>query len=156
MLRKVSADDEFGLHGLRVQGYNDACAGSSEKLAVAHGGWQSTAHTRYARFALTDVVGLAGAMLSAAGLESADKGMGGVGGSGEMSEKESDDEGADEDGEGSGEDAAAEAVSAGGQADADGEGELAVEEQPASGLTFFSSPISSIAQRLSRRVSTRN
>jgi hypothetical protein len=64
MLRMVSPDDfAYGLHGLRVQGYNDARDGDGEDMAVAHGGWQSSAHTRYARFPLSRVLALSSAMV---------------------------------------------------------------------------------------------
>ena len=50
---------ECGLHGLRVAGYNSARKGpSGEELAVAHGGWRSTAHKRYERFSQEEVTAL--------------------------------------------------------------------------------------------------
>ena len=52
----VSEDDLTGLHGLRVSGYNALKAAMGEELAVAHGGWRSTAHRRYERFAMSKVV----------------------------------------------------------------------------------------------------
>ena len=58
---------ECGLHGLRVAGYNNARQGpGGEELAVAHGGWKSTAHRRYERFGgerSDEVVGLAKAIV---------------------------------------------------------------------------------------------
>lgn len=45
-----------GLHGLRVLGYNRVKAALGVELAVAHGGWRSTAHLRYERFAMARVV----------------------------------------------------------------------------------------------------
>ena len=70
-LKRVSPQDfAFGLHGLRVRGYNDACGGDCEELAVAHGGWRSSAHTRYARFPLSRVLELAPAMARVAGAPS--------------------------------------------------------------------------------------
>ena len=67
-VKRVSPQDfAFGLHGIRVRGYNDACEGEDEELAVAHGGWRSSAHTRYARFQLSRVLGLAAAMATVAG-----------------------------------------------------------------------------------------
>lgn len=52
-----SAAHEFGLHGLRVAGYDCARrSAAGEELAVAHGGWHSTAHKRYERFAMSEVV----------------------------------------------------------------------------------------------------
>ena len=41
----------YGLHGLRVSGYNAGRKGpGGEELAVAHGAWRSSAHKRYDRF----------------------------------------------------------------------------------------------------------
>ena len=48
----------LGLHGLRVSGYNCTKRGVSEEFAVAHGGWRSTAHRRYDRFQLSQVVAM--------------------------------------------------------------------------------------------------
>ena len=62
-LREVGADERLGPHGIRVRGYNDAKEGCGEDLTVAHGGWRSTAHTRYARFNQRDVLGISSAML---------------------------------------------------------------------------------------------
>ena len=61
----VSAEEavSYGLHGLRVEAYNRARA-HDPLLAVAHGGWSSEAHTRYARFELVDVLALPAAMLA--------------------------------------------------------------------------------------------
>ena len=63
---KVVPSDEaatYGLHGLRVEAYNRARA-VDPLLAVAHGGWSSVAHERYARFDVKDVLALPGAMLA--------------------------------------------------------------------------------------------
>ena len=50
----------YGLHSLRVAGYNGAKHGKHGKtLAVAHGGWGSDAHERYERFDTEDVLQLA-------------------------------------------------------------------------------------------------
>ena len=52
-----SAAHAYGLHGLRVAGYDCARrSAAGEDLAVAHGGWHSTAHKRYERFAMSEVV----------------------------------------------------------------------------------------------------
>ena len=53
----------YGLHGLRVEAYNRARA-HDPLLAVAHGGWASVAHERYARFEVDDVLALPSAMLA--------------------------------------------------------------------------------------------
>ena len=49
----------YGLHSLRVAGY-DASRRTAvgEELAVAHGGWHNTAHTRYARFSMAEVLAI--------------------------------------------------------------------------------------------------
>ena len=63
---KVVSTEEaatYGLHGLRVEAYNRARA-IDPLLAVAHGGWASVAHERYARFDVDDVLALPSAMLS--------------------------------------------------------------------------------------------
>ena len=52
----VKKEDYTGLHGLRVTGYNSTKAGLGEDLAVAQGGWKSSAHKRYDRFSLQEVV----------------------------------------------------------------------------------------------------
>ena len=50
----------FGLHSLRVTGYNAAKRGpKGTALAVAQGGWSSDAHERYERFNLADILFLA-------------------------------------------------------------------------------------------------
>ena len=65
-VEEVSPDDtEFGLHGLRVSGYNLSKAGNGEDITVVHGLWQSTAHTRYERFSLASVCGIPAGMLGA-------------------------------------------------------------------------------------------
>ena len=71
----VSAEeaDSYGLHGLRVEAYNRARA-HDPLLAVAHGGWSSEAHTRYARFDLADVLALPAAMLASKSQASASGG----------------------------------------------------------------------------------
>ena len=56
----------YGLHGLRVTGYDSARTGpQGEELAVAQGGWRSLAHRRYARFQLAQVLQLPQAILAA-------------------------------------------------------------------------------------------
>ena len=64
-LKRVSPDDfAFGLHGLRVTGYNLSVEANGEALTVAHGLWTSSAHTRYARFAFYSVCGIPSHMLN--------------------------------------------------------------------------------------------
>lgn len=55
LMGRVSDDTDFGLHGLRVEGYNLSSDGNGEEVTVAHGLWKSTAHTRYARFTMRSV-----------------------------------------------------------------------------------------------------
>ena len=66
LLRRVTDDIGYGLHGLRVLGYNCSKEANGEDLTVAHGGWKSTAHKRYARFPNRLVLGMASRM---AGME---------------------------------------------------------------------------------------
>ena len=64
-LRRVSPGDlDYGLHGLRVQGYNDAKDGDDADMAGAHGGWQPGSHSRYARFQLQRVFVLSSRMVA--------------------------------------------------------------------------------------------
>ena len=65
LLGRVTNDIAYGLHGLRVKGYNLAVAGAGGELAKAHGGWKSGACHRYQRFAAAEVGGLAAAMMGA-------------------------------------------------------------------------------------------
>ena len=67
LARVVSAEEAltFGFHGLRVEGYNRGRAVDPD-LAVAHGGWKSTAHERYERFGLAAAVALAARMVAPA------------------------------------------------------------------------------------------
>ena len=60
----VEEANRYGLHSLRVAGYNGAKQGKhGTVLACAHGGWSSDAHERYARFLLDDVLDLAGIII---------------------------------------------------------------------------------------------
>ena len=52
----VPADELCGPHGLRVEGFNGTKAGLGADIAVAQGLWSSTAHKRYDRFAMAQVV----------------------------------------------------------------------------------------------------
>ena len=62
---------KYGLHSLRVTGYNGAKHGKhGTVLAVAHGGWSSNAHERYARFDTNDVLDLANVIVQQAADES--------------------------------------------------------------------------------------
>ena len=63
-LQRFSPDDtDYGLHGLRVLGYNLSIVRNGEELTVAHGLWLSSAHTRYHRFSLTSVYNIPARML---------------------------------------------------------------------------------------------
>ena len=59
----------YGLHGLRVTGY-DLSRRYNPELAVAQGGWKSSAHERYDRFPLTEVLALPGVIVAAGGDDS--------------------------------------------------------------------------------------
>ena len=65
---KASSHEEamkYGLHGLRVAGYNAGKRGKGgSALAVAQGGWQSSAHERYERFNMSDVIDLPNEIVS--------------------------------------------------------------------------------------------
>ena len=63
MLARVGDDVDFGLHGLRVEGYNRAKETVGEELTVAHGRWRSTAHLRYERFSSSQVLSLSSMMM---------------------------------------------------------------------------------------------
>ena len=55
----VEEAKKYGLHSLRVSGYNAGKRGAGgTTLAVAQGGWHSSAHERYERFRLSDVMNL--------------------------------------------------------------------------------------------------
>ena len=62
-LGRVGGDVKLGPHGLRVLGYNLSLRGNGEDLTGAHGGWLSSAHSRYARFERSDVLGVTAGML---------------------------------------------------------------------------------------------
>ena len=59
----VSYSAPLGPHGLRVLGYNLSKSGNGVDLTVAHGGWMSSAHSRYARFTQVQVLGVPAGML---------------------------------------------------------------------------------------------
>jgi hypothetical protein len=64
LLRRVSPDDtDYGLHGLRVEGWNLAAAVDPE-LAEAHGGWKPGNASRYTRFNLASVFNLSRTMIN--------------------------------------------------------------------------------------------
>ena len=58
-LRRVGYDDNRGLHGLRVEGYNASKAANGEELTAAHGGWVMGSQLRYTRFSVTQIAGIA-------------------------------------------------------------------------------------------------
>ena len=60
---EVGCTIPLGPHGLRVLGYNLSKDGNGEELTVAHGGWMSQAHSRYARFSQVQVLGVSAGML---------------------------------------------------------------------------------------------
>ena len=64
LLRRVSPDDiDYGLHGLRVEGWNLGAAVDPD-LAEAHGGWKPGNASRYSRFNLTSVFNLSKQMVA--------------------------------------------------------------------------------------------
>jgi hypothetical protein len=64
LLRRVSPDDtDFGLHGLRVEGWNLGAAVDPD-LAEAHGGWKPGNASRYSRFNLSSVFNLSKQMVA--------------------------------------------------------------------------------------------
>ena len=64
LLRRVSPDDtDYGLHGLRVEGWNLGAAVDPE-LAEAHGGWKPGNASRYSRFNLSSVFQLSKNMVA--------------------------------------------------------------------------------------------
>lgn len=52
MLARVGTDLAYGIHGLRVTGYNLCKQARGAEVAAAHGLWQPQSHSRYARFDL--------------------------------------------------------------------------------------------------------
>ena len=57
----------YGLHSLRVSGWNGARTGpDGEEVAVAHGGWHGGSQRRYDRFGVDAVLGLPATILAAA------------------------------------------------------------------------------------------
>jgi hypothetical protein len=64
LLRRVSPDDtDYGLHGLRVEGWNLGAAVDPD-LAEAHGGWKPGNASRYSRFNLSSVFNLSKGMVA--------------------------------------------------------------------------------------------
>ena len=64
LLSRVSPEDtDFGLHGLRVEGWNLGAAVDPD-LAEAHGGWKPGNASRYSRFALASVFNLSKNMVA--------------------------------------------------------------------------------------------
>ena len=65
VLDRIGCSVRYGLHGLRVAGYNAAKQGVGVDLTVAHGLWMSSAHTRYERFGMQQVLSIPTRMLGA-------------------------------------------------------------------------------------------
>ena len=64
LLSRVSpGDTDYGLHGLRVEGWNLGAAVDPD-LAEAHGGWKPGNASRYSRFNLTSVFNLSKGMVA--------------------------------------------------------------------------------------------
>ena len=60
---RVDGDVSLGPHGIRVLGYNLSRRSVGADLTQAHGGWMSSGHSRYERFAQEAVLGIPAAML---------------------------------------------------------------------------------------------
>jgi hypothetical protein len=56
MLQRVGCSDSYGIHSLRVSGYNWSKRGSGEDITVAHGLWKSHAHNRYSRWGMNEIL----------------------------------------------------------------------------------------------------
>ena len=69
-LGRAGLDDSNTPHGLRVEGYNLSRDGNGIDLTVAHGGWFSEGHSRYARFRQLEVLGIPKGMLGLLSSES--------------------------------------------------------------------------------------
>ena len=65
LLAVVGDDLDFGLHGFRVQGYNDSKSGNGEEITVVHGLWKMGSNNRYDRFSLLDVFAIPAGMVGA-------------------------------------------------------------------------------------------
>ena len=56
----------LGMHGIRVEGYNESKAANGEDLTAIHGLWlgpKATGHGRYARFSMLDVANISARMV---------------------------------------------------------------------------------------------
>ena len=63
-LTQVSpGDQKYGLHGVRVEGYNQCRMSSGEDIATAHGLWKPGSQTRYQRWDLFAVFNIAAGMV---------------------------------------------------------------------------------------------
>jgi hypothetical protein len=63
MLARVGCTVRYGLHSFRVLGYNLSKRANGEGITVAHGLWLSSAHTRYERFGMSEVMAMAANMV---------------------------------------------------------------------------------------------
>ena len=62
-LGKVSEDTEFGIHGIRVEGYNNSKRGNGVAITVANGLWSSEASaSRYDRWDMFEVCSISAGM----------------------------------------------------------------------------------------------
>ena len=59
----LGIDDTYTPHGIRVEAYNNSKRANGEAITVAHGGWKSSAHARYERFNIQDVLSIPAHML---------------------------------------------------------------------------------------------
>ena len=53
----------YGLHSLRVLGYNLSIDSNGDELTMCHGRWRSSAHKQYKRFKMSDILPMASKMV---------------------------------------------------------------------------------------------
>ena len=65
-VRAAGFEDHYGLHGLRVAGYNwSKRSATGEDLTVAHGMWRSSGHKRYDRWSVGEILDIPANMVGA-------------------------------------------------------------------------------------------
>ena len=66
LVRKAGFTERYGLHGLRVSGYNwSKRSATGEDLTVAHGMWRSSGHKRYDRWSSSEILNIPANMVGA-------------------------------------------------------------------------------------------
>ena len=67
MLKKVGCKERYGIHSLRVSGYNwSKSSANGEDLTVAHGMWKSSGHKRYSRWDVSAILDIPANMVGTA------------------------------------------------------------------------------------------